>query len=256
MKLLNFTKENTLLLDKVFSQNLRVDFSVSSAIDSGMCKVYVDNLLTPTVFMLSNGIFRVFSGDAGSSAADNFIKAIPLNSIILPSSDGWFSRISETKGLTTEKITRFSMNPNKLDLKKLKLTPVPKGYDVKRIGLADAERLSQSVDFNYHLQNFINHQDFIERGVGYVAKYRNTIIGAATSALICDKGIEINIMVLPKHRKKGIALSIAAMLISEILMLKLIPNWDAGNQASSLLAEKLGYVRDTSYEAIKVSCSV
>jgi hypothetical protein len=70
--------------------------------------------------------------------------------------------------------------------------------------------------------------------------------------LVCKKGIEINIMVLPIHRKNGVALSLGANFVSDVLSQKLIPNWDAGNLASKSLAQKLGYKFNKSYEAVRV----
>jgi len=252
MKLLNLTKENTQLLDSIFSDDIRFDFSVNSLIDSRMCNVYVDDLLLPTAFMLTNGIFRIFAGDCNSSVVSKFIETMPNNSIVLPSHQGWFNKVSETKNISAELFHRHSMSHDNIDIENLKLISSPEGYNLKRIDLIDAELLSQLSDFKYHLQNFKNAEDFVNRGLGYIAKYNNTVIGAATSALVCEKGIEINIMVLPIHRKNGVALSLGANIVSDILSQKLIPHWDAGNLASKLLAQKLGYKFNKSYEAIRV----
>jgi hypothetical protein len=252
MKLLELTKENTCLLDNVFSDDIRFDFSVNSVIDSRMCSIYVDDILLPTAFMLTNGIFRVFAGDCNSSVVSKFIETMPNNSIVLPSHKGWFNKIRETKNIGTELFHRHSMHHNKIDIENLKRISPPDGYNLKRIDLIDAELLSQSPDFKYHLQNFKNAEDFVNRGLGYIAKYNSTIIGAATSALVCKKGIEINIMVLPIHRKNGVALSLGANFVSDVLSQKLIPNWDAGNLASKSLAQKLGYEFNKSYEVIRV----
>lgn len=252
MKLLSLSSENVQLLDNVFGEDIRFDFSVNSIIDSRMCNVYVDDALLPTAFMLTNGIFRIFAGDCDSSAAKKFIETIPNNSIVLPSHKGWFNKISETKNISTELLYRHSMSHNNIEIENLKLIYTPEGYNLKRIDLIDAELLSQSPDFKYHLQNFKNVEDFVNRGLGYIVKYRDVIIGAATSALVCEKGIEINIMVLPIHRKNSVALSLGANLVIDVLSQKLIPNWDAGNLASKLLAQNLGYEFDKSYEAIRV----
>jgi hypothetical protein len=154
MKLLKLTKENTRLLNNVFSDDIRFDFSVNSVIDSRMCNIYVDDVLLPTAFMLTNGIFRVFAGDCNSSIASKFIETMPNNSIVLPSHKGWFNKISETKNISIEVFHRHSMNHNNIDIENLKLISTPEGYNLKRIDLIEAELLSQSPDFKFHLHNF------------------------------------------------------------------------------------------------------
>ena len=142
MKLLNFSKKNIQLLDDVFGEDIRFDFSVNSIIDSGMCNIYVDDALLPTAFMLTNGIFRVFAGDCDSSVVSKFIETMPNNSIVLPSHKGWFNKISETRNISTELFHRHSMSHNNIEIENLKLIPAPEGYNLKRIDLIKATKLS------------------------------------------------------------------------------------------------------------------
>ena len=57
------SKRHGELIDRVFAPSLRVDMSVDSFTDRGMCRVVADDTTTPSVFMLENSIFRIFAGD-------------------------------------------------------------------------------------------------------------------------------------------------------------------------------------------------
>lgn len=75
----------------------------------------------------------------------------------------------------------------------------------------------------------------------------------ASTSTICKKGMDINIIVLPNSRRKGVGKSLSAFLINAILDKEIIPNWDAANKNSYYLALSLGYTPIGSYDAYHIS---
>jgi len=252
MSLLLQSNENQDLVLTAFNKIEQVDYSIDSFIDSNMCKMVVDDILAPKTFMLKNGIFRTFAGNPSQKFLKKLASSFSDFAIVLPSENGWFNFINQCNSFKVEVIMRYSMNSNTLDIEYLNHIDSPSDYTIKQISLSDAKKLSIDPEFNYHLQNFKDAQDFINRGKGYIALRKDTVVGVASSALICDAGIEVNIMVLPSHRGRGIALALGAKLISHVIDNHQNANWDAGNKASKALAEKLGYTMSNSYEALRI----
>jgi len=71
-----------------------------------------------------------------------------------------------------------------------------------------------------------------------------------TAALVCSKGIELNIITDPAFRTKGLATIVAAKLIIDCLEKGWAPHWDAANDACLHLALKLGYKPEGAYDIL------
>jgi L-amino acid N-acyltransferase YncA len=97
------------------------------------------------------------------------------------------------------------------------------------------------------LSTFDSAADFLERGIGFCVQDAGVTVGAAYSSLVCSTAIEVSVFVEQQRRKQGMATALSAALLLECLARGLHPNWDAANEASCRLAEKLGYVSTGSY---------
>ena len=86
--------------------------------------------------------------------------------------------------------------------------------------------------------------------MGYCIMEGDVIAAACTAALVCSKGIEMNIITHPQFRKKGLATIVAASMITDCLEKGLEPHWDAANDISKTLALKLGYKEAGSYDIV------
>jgi RimJ/RimL family protein N-acetyltransferase len=98
-----------------------------------------------------------------------------------------------------------------------------------------------------HMVNFDSPEDFISRGIGFCIVSGDEIVSAATTFVVCGKGIEIQINTRKQHRRKSLATVVAAHLLLYCLENGLDPNWDAENERSAHLAEKLGYTPQGRY---------
>jgi predicted GNAT family acetyltransferase len=74
-------------------------------------------------------------------------------------------------------------------------------------------------------------------------------MSAAFSSLVCSQGIEISVYVEEAYRRQGVATALCSKLLLECLGQNLRPSWDAANDKSVKLAEKLGYRYLEQYDA-------
>lgn len=130
-----------------------------------------------------------------------------------------------------------------LDTERLKQLAgqAPKGVSLR---LFDREiyALAMSAPWSKDLcSQFLDAQDFLARGIGVAALANGELVGGASSYTRYRRGIEIQVETRMDMRCRGIATACAAKLILQCLSRGLYPSWDAANEASVRLAEKLGY---------------
>lgn len=90
-------------------------------------------------------------------------------------------------------------------------------------------------------------------GLGAVILKDGEPVSGASSYTSYKGGIEIQIDTRKDCRRKGLACICGARLILECMERGWYPSWDAQNQWSVALAEKLGYRFDHAYTAYEVS---
>jgi hypothetical protein len=271
------------ILDKVrhhslvvcaFSDYQRRDFSIDCVLEKSMLDILVDDFDQPSVFLLQNGPFQLLAGDSQHENAVKLIAKLPMGSTLMPCSQRWLDKINEQESITLFPYQRYSLDHRQLSSAKLTTLNlslenkfVTEEIVLEKISISRAQLIKKSADFSYHLQNFNDADDFIERGIGFAAIDYSTksnldgieqgkLVGIASSALVCNAGIEINIMVLPTHRCKSLATQLATQLIKSVLLNNKTPHWDAANEASSQLAQKLGYQLLEQYQVHRVMQSM
>lgn len=90
--------------------------------------------------------------------------------------------------------------------------------------------------------NFATFKDFQEGGAfGFVIRKGQEIVAGVSTALVYQKAIEIEIAIKPTYQQQGLATVLGAKMILASLQCGVFPLWDAHNEASKKIAEKLGY---------------
>ncbi len=248
---LNLTKANRIKLAGAFRNVKRVDLGIDCAIEGQMGKTYVDNADKPRAFKIEVGPFCYFAGNAKSELINKVIADFQPGFLLMPSADDWVLSAKKIHGDRLIPFERFSFSSDNLSIEHLDnlLQSVPLKSDIVHI---DAENASQILsDFSEFadISDFDSIDDFAARGVGFCMIDNGRVIGIAYSSLVCSKGIEVSIFVLPDYRRKGAATALACNLLKYCLENGLDPHWDAANIESCKLAEKLGYVFAETYEA-------
>ena len=88
----------------------------------------------------------------------------------------------------------------------------------------------------------------MDRGFGYCILEGERIVSVASTFVTCQKGIEIQINTRESHQGRGLGSGVAAGILLHSLEQSLDPSWDAANEISASLAEKLGYTFQGNYQ--------
>ena len=132
---------------------------------------------------------------------------------------------------------------------------LPEGYELKLIDskVYDLIKKVDDDDVEYLIDWFDNKKQFLELGLGYAVIKDGEVVGGASTAYRFPKGIDIEIDILKKHRRKGLATAAGAKLILDCLERGWRPTWDAANMKSVHLSEKLGYTFNYKYHCFWIS---
>ena len=77
-------------------------------------------------------------------------------------------------------------------------------------------------------------------------------LSGASSYLVSESGFTIQVQTEDSQQGRGYAKFPSAALIAAALEQGIYPDWDADNEASARLAQRLGYQLEGSYETILV----
>jgi GNAT superfamily N-acetyltransferase len=246
--------ENRKVLKEVFASYDKKDFTIDCVIEGTMCKVFSNCPNYPTVFLIKNGPFYILGGDYNHPDVEKLLEQIPQGATILPCPAKWVNTCKAYNKWTLEKYFRYELHHKNIEgshLDKIIAEHVSQ-FEAQKIDLLLATKINIDRHFNYHLQNFESPDDFINRGIGYAIIYQDSIIAVASSALVCEKGIEINIMVLPEFRGNSLSKLLAAHILKAVVSENKIPHWDAANEISLNLAKRLGYEFINAYPVYRV----
>ena len=176
---------------------------------------------------------------------------------LFPKDKKWEKLIKECYP-EAEMNTRYAIKHDAVfDKEKLQamIDALPEGYELKPIDSKIYDLISKIEDDDLEelIDWFDNKKQFLELGLGYAVIKDGQVVGGASTAYRFPKGIDIEIDVAKKHRRKGLASAAAAKLILDCLERGWRPTWDAANMKSVHLAEKLGYTFNYKYHCFWIS---
>lgn len=233
-------KENLKNLRELF-EDIRF-YMGKSVLDGKMGEAYVDNIATPKFAVLLVRSYCFMSGKIDKESLKEIIEKDLKKYKLIPS-DNLKEHIEEIFKDNIIKQERYSIKKNpKFDIEKLQknINNLEYNYSLQKIDKVIAQKIKD--------ERFITISDnYEEDGIGYCAVYGDEIIGVASSNILYNDGIEVNIRVEEEHRRKGIAFAIASKLILECIDINKMVSWDAANLYSVKLAEKLGFQYDSTY---------
>lgn len=213
----------------------------------------VDDSANPKVafLVLPKLQLMILGGDAEQPGMVRLLKELPHPTALMFAAPGWQELVADTLEGSLIHITRYAFTSEKLSrshLQRLRAA-LPEGFRLAQMDLALAKQLKQEKsEFSEdHLVNFDSPEDFFQRGFGYCILQGEQIVCAATTFVVCRRGVEIQINTREPQRRKGLASAAAAALILHSLERGLDPNWDAASPISARLAEKLGYTPQGEY---------
>jgi GNAT superfamily N-acetyltransferase len=248
---LELNKANRLRLARAFRHNQRVDYAIDCVVEGQMGQAFADDLRSPTAFRITLGPFWYFAGEANSPGGRALLREFPAHGLLMPSPAEWIAAAREIYHDRLAPITRYSFSPDQLSEAHLAglLDGSPYRDRIVPLDASQLTRLAARPENYLQIGDFDSSADFLERGLGFAALGGQRVMGAAYSALVCSRGIEVSIYVEERFRERGVATALASRLLLECQRRGLRPNWDAANPESCQLAKKLGYVFVEAYEA-------
>lgn len=229
-------------------RHLRPDID---AVLQGYCGMAVANAgPDPLVAQLTINPVTFFGGEPTHPVAQHLVERLVGEKIIIVAEEGWRETVFHVHGPRITTQSRLPFSPERLNLEHLRhLTRVPDGFQIARIDLDLAQRIHAEVSADLLLSEvFPSPADFVERGIGFCALAGERLVCGATSAVICDGAIEVQVNSNAPFRRLGLATAVSATLLVHCLERGITPDWETASPASERLAKKLGYVPENTYE--------
>ena len=242
------TRANRIRIGRAFGDVQRVDIGIQSALEGQMGVVHVDSTDNPRYFFLEqDSFFGYLAGDFTTDDGHDFLRALPRGRFLMAGSGAWVEALQTIYGDGVMPIPRHHYDSVWLSANRLNVLTAdnPNTANIQPI---TAELAGNGLPF-LEIGAFDSPDDFYERGVGFTMMHEGNSIGVAYSSLVCAEAIEISIVVDENHRRKGIATALACQLLRWCLQRHVVPHWDAANDESCALAEKLGYTDKQAYTA-------
>lgn len=236
-------------------ENYQWNYLPKAILDGYHGEVRVDNIQQPNVSVLHFTSLPLFfvGGDPAHSSARNFIKTLPPRSMLFfaDQTEAWQSLCQELHGIKSVESTRYAFTSEKLYLPTLRALrdQLPEGFTLKQIDLPLAAQIQKEKSplTEDHILTFDSVPDFLQKGFGYVILEGEQIVSIASTFVVCDDGIEIQINTRKGYEGRGLGTAVGAALIVHALEHNLDPNWDAATPTSAHLAKKFGYTEQGEY---------
>lgn len=121
---------------------------------------------------------------------------------------------------------------------------MPQGFRIERVDEQSLASWGQEIAAELEIL-WRSPGDFLSKGVGYCLLDGDEVVSVCFTAFAGGKKREISVATQPQYRRQGFATLAVSALISHCLKGGLEPVWEcwADNDASSALAEKLGFMR-------------
>ena len=222
------------------------DGLILSYLQGYMGYALVDNEDNPTSAQIVVGDFAFFGGIPNAALIKN-----AQAPILTPLTKEWEIAIENTLGDKITKSYRYKIKKQRegFDTNKLSnyIHSLDKKYDLKKIDESLYKKILQE-DWSKDLcSQFNNFDDFNKRGLGFVILYKDSLVSGASSYVVFDNSLEIEIDTKRDMRGQNLATICGSQLILACIHNHIYPSWDAIDLRSVALAEKLGYQLDHPY---------
>lgn len=242
------------ILQKLYEDHERIDIAIESILEGqqgGKIKLWVDNIIHPSVSMIAHGSFIRFAGiPEDSKKAIGIISNLNKPFFVQPSPTQWIRLLEIVYRQNLQKTKRYKFSSTYLSESHLAsvLKQSPWKDAVQRLNKQHVEKLYEDEWGKYHFMNCTYPDELVEKGMAYCIQIKEEIVSCCSSVLVSSDGYEVNIITKPGYRKQGMAKAVAARFLIECLAINKEPHWDAANDSSKQLALQLGYEFSGEYE--------
>ena len=225
------------ILKDIFTSCPGLHGCIAAVLDGGMGTAFVDNSDQPTTSYMQAGDFQIFAGEIIRGDFEGKFAGI----IVVPKGE-WEEFLRQTIGDRLRSFQRVAFAAGQWDRSYLQTQAqtLPDGFAISRIDDADIAQYAE-LDGGF-VGNFPNHAAFLQAGIGFCVKHDGQIVAGCSSYMISGDKLEIEINTHGDFRRRGLATAVAATMIDYCLADGIEPCWDAANEWSVGLAEKLGFI--------------
>ncbi len=229
-----------------------------SCLQNVMGSIYTDSLEHPSSVMALLGDFCFLAGKPLREMIMHEPGLVSRDFVIMvPKDPEWAGLIETCYGKRAVRVEHYAIKKEPHVFQKTKLQEIigrlPDGYTLRMI---DQDLFWQCGKIHWCKDLVSQYKDFTmykTYGLGAVILKDGEPVSGASSYSGYHGGIEIEIDTRNDCRRQGLASICGAKLILECLARGWYPSWDAQNQWSVALAEKLGYHYDHAYTAYEVN---
>jgi len=242
------SRPNRIRLAQAFHNIPRVDISIDCVLEDQMGEAFVDDVADPKAFKIQIGPFVYLAGAPAEDRGQAVLSSVQPYAMIMAAAPGWREALKKIFGDHMTLYPRYQFSTGSLQVERLNALEQasPWKEQVERMDVTIAQAISARPG-PWDISDFESPEDFYARGIGYCLRQDGQVVAAAYSSLVCSYGIEISIYVDEPYRRQGVATALSCALLKWCLANNMDPHWDAANEESKKLAEKLGYVYTGSY---------
>jgi GNAT superfamily N-acetyltransferase len=224
---------------------------VHGVLSGAFGQIFAEQIEQATVGMVSVLDFVLFAGDASCPTAAAMIRSRSPGSWLIGQNAAWEARFVELWPQIRQKERFAFQSPAVWEQDRLAASrrTLPTGYTLKPITEADAARFAQ---LSNHLVDFDEQgRATLARSVGFGVEVEGHFVSGCAGAPAGGM-LDFEIQTHAAYRRRGLATAVAAAMILYCLDHDLKPCWDAANEMSARLAEKIGFVGRTPYRAYQI----
>ena len=196
----------------------------------------------------------VYGGKVEPEVACDLVKQLPVQPMVLGSDPEWYKYLKAFEFAQRTEKQRFYHPSNSLNFEKthrLSKQAIP-GYTIRRIEPSDDQELFEKLGWEHQRYHYKDMDQFVTDGLGYCAVQNHTICAAVSCFARYRNEAEIQITTHVDHRRKGLAQALAARFILDCQNKGIECPWDATDEASANLANKLGYSECKEYPILEI----
>ncbi len=219
---------------------------------SGIGSLKIDDIEKPRTAMYSIPMMVFLAGDSSKSEAREIVESLPQLTILIPPDEAWKQLLMDAWGERLVTNNRTHLDHSTLDLNKIRemKANLPRGYNLKKMDYDAAAQINQEYTMQIQMY-FGTKRNLVDSGIGFGITKGEKLVSYAYTPFPFEDEFEIQVFTEndPEYRRKGLATVVSAALIEYGLENGLVPHWDAANEASVKLAQKLGYSDPVSWTA-------
>ncbi len=213
---------------------------------------FVDRMPNPQVGLIVSAEYCFFGGNydlpEAKELAERLFEVTSLTQMIAIYPDkqtGWLDLLMSLERFRPSSLPRFGIVQRDYEFDQEKLEAIaqniPEGMALVRF---DENLYQQAMSEHWSMafcEAFTSAEDYLAQGFGYAVTEEGRLVAGASTMTVYDGGTETQVATRAGYEGRGLALACSAAFILECDRRGMRPCWDAANEASLHMAQKLGY---------------